>query len=197
MLFPPSPNSHEWLCRFIEKQEEEGPQVLLEVVALLVEDLHFLHNLPDSQDIHLEAQPGSYEADLQVGDSNHHRLVDILHNRHIQAVVGSRHQVEVGNRLVLGDNHRNSHVEDSLAVGLVDRARSQVVAARNSGIRLVVRDIHLDSPKVGARYQVGRLEVHLETVTADCVEMVIRQGVGGERVHHCGKGAVGKGQEMV
>lgn len=162
-----------------------------------MEDLHFLHNLPDSQDIHLEAQPGSYEADLQVGDSNHHRLVDILHNRHTQAVVGSRHQVEVGNRLVLRDNHLDSHVEDSLAAGLVDRARSLVVAARNSGIRLVVGDIHLDSQMVGVRYQAGRLEVHRETVTAGCVEMVIQQGEGEERVHHCGKAAVAKGQEMV
>ncbi len=47
------------------------------------------------------------------------------------------------------------------------------------------------------RYQAGRLAVHRETVTAGCVEMVIQQDEGEERVHHCGKAAVGKEREMV
>ncbi len=179
---------------FTEKQAGD-PQVHLEVVAPLGEDPHFLHTLPDSLDIHLEARPGSYEADLRVGGSNRHRWEDIPRSRRTQAVADSHHPVAVGrNRRALADTRLSSYAEDSLAAGLVGRAKSLAAADRNLGIHLVAVDIHQGSQRaaVDARHWV---EVHLETVMAGCAEMVIQLGGDGARAHRCGMEAVVKGQE--
>ena len=167
------------------------------LVAPLGEDLHFLHNLLDSRDIHLEALPGSYEADLRVGGSNRHHWEYILHSLRTQTVADSHHPVAVGNRQALADTHLSSCAVDSLAAGLVGRARSLAAVDHNLGNHLVGVDIHQDSQRaaVDVRHWAGRPEVHLETVTAGCAEMVIQLGGDEGRALRCGMAVVVKGLE--
>ena len=79
----------------------------------------------------------------------------------------------------------------------MDKAMSLAAADHNLGNHLVGMNIHQDSQRaeVDVRHQVGRPEVHLETVTAGCAEMVIQLGGDEGRALRCGMAVVVKGLE--